>query len=194
MTAEQTHIKLEFNWNATCDTVQWFALDQELLRKAQIWQAGQGNTPSAAALSGWLQANGGLVDCGDGPAVIQTWADGSRYEAWLSMGARDRADGPAIIATYADGSRREAWYSKGELYRDGGPAHIETRADGYRREAWFSKDLLDRADGPAIIITGADGCRRESWFSKGELIKKETLACLSVIPGVTLYRPAASST
>jgi hypothetical protein len=154
---KQTHIKLEFNRNAG-QIVEWLAVDQETLRQAQLWLVRQ-QQPTAVKLSDWLRSNGGVLDRADGPALVATNATGT-HEEWCSRGLRDRADGPAVIATGADGSRYEAWYSK---------------------------DLLDHADGPAIIVTRADGTCRESWYSKGTLVKEETNARISAIPGVTLY-------
>jgi hypothetical protein len=155
-----SHIKLEFNRNAA-NIVEWRALDQETLRQAQLWLAGQ-KTPAAATLSEWLRENGGKLDGADGPAYIATDGSGYRREEWYSKGQRDRADGPAFMTMRADGRRYEAWYSKG---------------------------LRDRVDGPAVIETKVDGYRREEWWSKGRLVKEETRASLSAVPGVTLYPP-----
>jgi hypothetical protein len=112
-----SHIKLEFNRNAA-QIVEWFAVDPETLRQAQVWQARQQKTPGAEELSDWLLGNGGQLDRADGPAIIETHADGYRYEAWFSKRQRDRADGPAVIETRADGTRREEWHSKGKFVKE----------------------------------------------------------------------------
>jgi hypothetical protein len=44
------------------------------------------------------------------------------------------------------------------------------------------------ADGPAVIDTRADGSR-EAWYEQDRLIREETLASLSAIPGVTFQPP-----
>ena len=164
MTKELLHIKAEFNENAA-NFVEWYALDQETLRRAQLWQGQQKETPTARAFSDWIAANGGR---------------------------RDRADGPAYIETRPDGRRREEWYSQDQLDRADGPAIIETETDGRRREAWYSHGQLDRADGPAIIATGMDGSRYEAWYNHGEFIKEETVADPSNIPGISVF-PASPS-
>jgi hypothetical protein len=112
-----SHIKLEFNWEAS-HIVEWFAVDQEALVRAQIWQAQQKKTPGAAELEAWLLTNGGQLDRADGPAVIATKADGSRYEAWFSKGLCDRVDGPAVTDTDANGKCREEWWSKGKFIKE----------------------------------------------------------------------------
>jgi hypothetical protein len=112
-----SHIKLEFNRNAT-NIVEWLAVDQETLVRAQIWQAQQKKTPAAAELSDWLRSHGGLRDRADGPAFSETGANGTSCEAWYSKGQLDRADGPAFIATGADGNRCEDWYSQGKFVKE----------------------------------------------------------------------------
>lgn len=83
---ETTHIKVEFNTVGGTRLEKWYALDAATLRKAAEWQAGQKTTPSAEQFSNWLDLNGGKLDRADGPAVIETYADGTRFEAWWTRG------------------------------------------------------------------------------------------------------------
>lgn len=159
-----TRLKIEFDTASGGHIIRHYSLDAEVLRKAQVWQAAQKKTPTAEEFALWLQDSGGNLDREGGPAVIETYENATRIEAWYRNGQLDRADGPAFIATYDgdDIGRYEAWYRAGEF---------------------------DRADGPAVIKTFNDGSRTEQWWSNGKFIKDETLANLGIIPGVTLNPP-----
>lgn len=119
MTAPAHRIKLEFTVTSIgAHFIEYIALDEATLCKAQFWKESQQTPPTDEEFAYWICGNGGKPDRDDGPAVIITHSDGSRYEAWYREGQLDRADGPAVIETWNDGIRVEKWYSKGEFIKE----------------------------------------------------------------------------
>ena len=111
----------------------------------------------------------GKLDREDGPAIIETHADGSRFEHYYRGGRRHRKDGPALILAGADGTRVEQYHRRGKLHREDGPAIIETRMSGSSTEKYYRDAELHRTNGPAIIETWADGTCAKHYYQHGKL-------------------------
>jgi hypothetical protein len=85
MSADQTHIKLEFNRQSYAgpeNIVEVFAMSEDTMRLAQKWQEQQKKLPEAAQSAGWIVSHGGALDRADGPAFVRTDADGFKVEEW----------------------------------------------------------------------------------------------------------------
>lgn len=99
MHGQRSHIRIEFNdtaFNVTIsNVVQWYAADEETLSKAQLWATQQQPTPTARELANWLGRNGAVLDCENGPAFIQTYNNGSRYQVWCREGKAIKSENVA---------------------------------------------------------------------------------------------------
>ena len=98
----------------------------------------------------------------------------ARIEQWLREGRLHRDDGPAYLETRADGSQSMGWYRDGMLYRVDGPAWIDLQSDGTRSERWYLDDAPHRTDGPACVIVRPDGSRVEEWWIAGHQLKERS--------------------
>jgi len=170
MTNEMTRIKIEYNNGPQTyyRTELWYAVSPQTLSRAQQWvvaaSAKGGLDPRAFAE--WLgREQGAILDRTDGPAYFDV-IPGRTVEEWRINGLLDRADGPAVTVTGDQGARVERWYTKGRLSEraNGGPNCIITRKDGHCVKQW-----LDRCN--------------------GSVMREETEAGISSVPGVALYQP-----
>ena len=181
-TTESNQIRLEVNFKENgADITCRYAVTAEILRQARIWSAQQ-TTPATAAQANWFNVNGAQLDSKDGPAYIETRANGTRIEEYWhdgkwdradgkwdrADGKWDRADGPTSVTVSADGTRIEEYWHDGKRDRADGPARVETLPGGTRIEAYFHADKLDRIDGPAYIETHASGTRIEEYWHDGK--------------------------
>jgi hypothetical protein len=185
------HVTVTYKENASGVTAT-YVLPTPTLREAQFWQAKTKN-PSAADLKEWLLKSGAKLDCSDGPAYIKRTEDRTEEKHYRD-GKLHREHGPALIERKTDGSSREIYYRNDQFHREDGPAIIEHTVGGYIREEYYREGRHDRQDGPAVIEIRRDGSGCAIFYEKGNFIKKEPLAPLTVIPGVSIRKTPSAPT
>jgi hypothetical protein len=127
---------------------------------------------------------GAVLHREDGPALIEIRANGQRRESYYHQHRLQRAGGPAVIETFPDGTHIQTFCCEGLIGRaDDGPAIIETQADGLQVERYLVAGKPHRADGAAVIETHADGGRVEQFWRDGELIYQGGFPCVTVTAG-----------
>lgn len=181
---------LAYRDNGT-DVTAIYAVSEKTLRKEQIWAQQQQTPPSGDQVAVWLKNHGAKLDCPNGPALVERYADGSTYEAYFRNGQFDRRDGPAItlnypsrslVDLYFDGTTIEEYRRNGKLDRRDGPAIVERNEDGSTSEEYDRNGKLDRHDGPAIIVRSALGATCEQYFHNGKRDRHDGPAVITLNP------------
>jgi hypothetical protein len=169
MTGNQTsHITVDYDDSIDgAKIIRTYKISEDISRELDQKRDWWGRKLTGEKLQTWLEKQGCQLDSCSGPAEVQRWGNNATIEIY-----------------YRDGKR----------HREGGPAYFKRKEDGSTSEIYCYDGKPHRKDGPAVIVRDAGGhLLREGYYLNGKSMKKEDFAELSVIPDVTVQRPASKA-